>query len=48
MFSRMEATLSTPCAGCQHTEFVHSQNGPCLFSGCECWAFGTDRLIASE
>jgi len=25
-----------PCTWCQHAEFIHAYEGPCLFSGCEC------------
>ena len=25
-----------PCAWCQHFEFIHANNGLCLFSECTC------------
>lgn len=35
-FSRPAAELSALCSACLHSEFVHSDDGPCLFASCEC------------
>ena len=33
------ACLATPCSGCRHSEFIHTDIGPCLFSACKCPRF---------
>jgi predicted nucleic-acid-binding Zn-ribbon protein len=33
------ACLATPCSGCRHSEFIHADTGPCLFSACTCPRF---------
>jgi hypothetical protein len=36
----LDASLGSPCSGCGHSEFVHTESGPCLFSECKCPRFG--------
>jgi hypothetical protein len=38
---KVPADRSTPCSGCEHTDFIHSDYDAraCLFSGCECPSF---------
>jgi hypothetical protein len=31
-----DPSKTSPCLWCQHAEFIHAHDGPCLFSGCEC------------
>jgi hypothetical protein len=35
----LDASLAIPCSGCRHSEFVHTDGGPCLFSECKCPRF---------
>ena len=35
----VDASLASPCPGCRHSEFIHSDVGPCLFSECKCPRF---------
>ena len=30
----LDEGLSNPCSWCRHSEFVHAETGPCLFSEC--------------
>jgi hypothetical protein len=32
----LDPSQTSPCLWCQHAEFIHAYEGPCLFSGCEC------------
>ena len=32
----LDPSQTSPCTWCQHAEFIHAYEGPCLFSGCEC------------
>jgi hypothetical protein len=32
-------SLASPCSACRHSEFIHSDSGPCLFSECMCPTF---------
>jgi hypothetical protein len=34
------ASLGSLCSWCRHSEFVHTESGPCLFSECKCPRFG--------
>ena len=36
----LDASLGSPCSWCRHSEFVHTESGPCLFSECKCPRFG--------
>jgi hypothetical protein len=31
-----DARSVSPCAWCQHVEFIHANSGVCLFSQCTC------------
>lgn len=33
------ASLASLCSWCRHSEFIHSESGPCLFSECRCPRF---------
>jgi hypothetical protein len=33
------ASLASACSWCQHSEFVHTDPGPCLYSECMCPRF---------
>ena len=35
----LDASLTRPCSWCRHSEFIHSDIGPCLFSECSCQHF---------
>jgi hypothetical protein len=35
----VDASLGSPCSWCRHSEFVHTESGPCLFSECKCPRF---------
>jgi hypothetical protein len=35
----LDASLSSLCFGCRHSEFVHTDSGLCLFSECRCPRF---------
>jgi hypothetical protein len=35
----LDASLVNPCSWCRHSEFVHTDRGPCLFSECKCPRF---------
>ena len=35
----LDASLAIPCSSCRHSEFVHTDSGPCLFSECKCPRF---------
>jgi hypothetical protein len=35
----LDASLANPCSWCRHSEFVHTDSGPCLFSECKCLRF---------
>ena len=35
-WSDLDPSQTSPCSWCQHGEFIHAYDGPCLFSGCEC------------
>jgi hypothetical protein len=37
--ANLAPSLARPCFGCQHSEFIHSDSGPCLFSECMCPGF---------
>jgi hypothetical protein len=32
----LDPSNTSPCLWCQHAEFIHAHDGPCLFSGCGC------------
>jgi hypothetical protein len=32
----LDPSQTSPRLWCQHAEFMHAYDGPCLFSGCEC------------
>jgi hypothetical protein len=32
----LDASLGSLCSRCRHSEFVHTESGPCLFSECKC------------
>jgi hypothetical protein len=31
----LDASLASLCS-CRHSEFIHTESGPCLFSECKC------------
>jgi hypothetical protein len=33
------ASLASACSWCQHSEFIHTDPGPCLYSECKCPRF---------
>jgi hypothetical protein len=33
------ASLASACSWCRHSEFIHADVGPCLFSECKCPRF---------
>jgi hypothetical protein len=35
----LDASLASACSWCRHGEFIHTGNGPCLFSECKCPRF---------
>lgn len=35
----LDASLASLCSWCRHSEFIHSESGPCLFSECTCPRF---------
>lgn len=35
----LDASLVNPCSCCRHSEFVHTEVGPCLFNACKCPRF---------
>lgn len=35
----LDASLSKACSWCRHSEFIHGERGPCLYSECECPLF---------
>ena len=35
----LDASLTNPCSRCRHSEFIHTDSGPCLFSECKCPCF---------
>ena len=35
----LSASLASPCSWCRHSEFIHTDVGPCLFSECKCPRF---------
>jgi len=35
----LDASLASPCSWCRHSEFIHTESGPCLFSECTCLRF---------
>jgi hypothetical protein len=35
----LDASLATPCSSCRHSEFIHGESGPCLYSECKCPRF---------
>jgi hypothetical protein len=35
----LDANLAGPCSSCRHSEFIHSEIGPCLFNECKCPRF---------
>ena len=35
----LDASLATPCSWCRHSEFIHGESGPCLYSECKCPRF---------
>ena len=35
----LDASLSSACSWCRHSEFIHTDAGPCLFSECKCPRF---------
>ena len=32
----LDPSKTSPCSRCQHAEFIHAHDGPCLFHDCEC------------
>ena len=34
-----DPSKTSPCSRCQHAEFIHAYDGPCLFHDCECPSF---------
>ena len=30
----LDPSQTSPCSWCEHAEFIHAYDGPCLFSGC--------------
>jgi hypothetical protein len=37
--ANLAPSLASLCSGCRHSEFIHSDSGPCLFSECMCPGF---------
>ena len=35
----LDASLVSACSWCQHSEFIHTDAGPCLFCACKCPRF---------
>jgi hypothetical protein len=35
----LDASLASLCSWCRHSEFIHAESGPCLFSECKCPRF---------
>lgn len=35
----LDPSLAISCSWCRHSEFVHTDSGPCLFSECKCPRF---------
>ena len=35
----LDASLGSLCSCCRHSEFIHTESGPCLFSECKCPRF---------
>ena len=35
----LDASLASLCSWCRHSEFIHTESGPCLFSECTCPRF---------
>jgi hypothetical protein len=35
----LDASLDSLCSCCRHSEFIHTETGPCLFNECKCPCF---------
>ena len=35
----LDASLASRCSWCRHSEFIHTESGPCLFGECRCPRF---------
>lgn len=35
----LDSSLASLCSWCRHSEFIHTESGPCLFSECTCPRF---------
>lgn len=44
----LAASLATPCSCCNHSEFIHTESGPCLFNQCLCPHFSPASPVGSH